>query len=56
VIRIFPNENSAVRLVGALLLEQSDAWLTGKKYLAMEEYWQTRKDAPTTQSNVVTLY
>jgi len=56
VIRIFPNENSAVRLVGALLLEQSDAWLTGKKYLAMEEYWQTRKDAPTPQSNVVTLY
>jgi transposase-like protein len=42
VIRIFPNEASAVRLVGALLAEQHEAWSTGKRYFDMTEYleWQ----------------
>jgi hypothetical protein len=25
-------------------MEQSDTWVTGKRYLSMTEYWQTRKD------------
>lgn len=42
VIRIFPNEASAVRLIGALLAEQHEAWSTGKRYFDMTEYleWQ----------------
>jgi hypothetical protein len=37
-------------------MEQSDTWVTGKRYLSMTEYWQTRKDAPVTQATVVSLY
>ncbi len=42
VIRIFPNRASAQRLLGALLLEQDEAWSTGRLYLDMTEYWQSR--------------
>jgi transposase-like protein len=35
VVRIFPNEASCVRLVSALALEQTEAWLTGPRYLDM---------------------
>lgn len=38
VIRIFPNQESAERLIGALLMEQHEAWSTGRKYFDMEEY------------------
>lgn len=31
VIRIFPNEDSAIRLLGALLMEQDEIWTTGKE-------------------------
>ena len=37
VIRIFPNRESCLRLVTALAAEQSDEWVTGKRYLNMEE-------------------
>lgn len=36
VASIFPNENSLFRLVGALLMEISEEWETGKIYLNME--------------------
>jgi hypothetical protein len=38
VIRIFPHEASAVRLIGALLAEQHEVWSTGKRYFDMAEY------------------
>lgn len=37
VIRIFPNQASVVRLLGALLMEQDERWSTGRKYLDMEQ-------------------
>ena len=37
-IRIFPNQASALRLIGALLLEQDEVWSEGRKYLEMAEY------------------
>ena len=43
VIRIFPNRESAIRLLGALLMEQDEVWSTGKRYLDMTAYWQWRK-------------
>lgn len=42
VIRIFPNRESAVRLLGALLLEQHEQWTTSSRYLDMTAYWQWR--------------
>jgi putative transposase len=43
VIRIFPNEASALRLIGALLAEHHEVWSTGKRYCDMTEYleWKT---------------
>lgn len=36
VIRIFPNRESLQRLVGALLMDTNERWLTGKCYLSPE--------------------
>lgn len=43
VIRIFPNMESVIRLMGALLMEQDEKWAAGKKYLDMAEYLSWRK-------------
>jgi transposase-like protein len=37
VVRIFPNREACLRLVTALLVEQSEEWVTGRRYLNMEE-------------------
>ena len=37
VVRIFPNQQSCLRLVTALAVEQSEEWLTGRRYLDMRE-------------------
>ena len=44
VIRIFPNEESAERLIGALLNEFYEEWQQGIRYLDMTEYWDWRKE------------
>ncbi len=54
VIRIFPNRDSAIRLVGALLLEQDEAWTTGHRYFDMTAYWQSRA-GQTPQKQEATL-
>ena len=33
VVRIFPNRESCLRLVSALAMEQSDEWISGRRYL-----------------------
>jgi transposase-like protein len=43
VIRIFPTRESAIRLLGALLMEQDEAWTTGKRYLDMAAYRHWRR-------------
>jgi putative transposase len=37
VVRIFPNREACLRLVTALAVEQSEEWVTGRRYLNMEE-------------------
>jgi putative transposase len=37
VVRIFPNRGACLRLVRALAVEQSEEWLTGRRYLEMQE-------------------
>jgi putative transposase len=42
VVRIFPNKQACLRLVTALAVEQSEEWLTGRRYLDMEELRELR--------------
>lgn len=37
VVRIFPNREACLRLVTALAVEQSERWVTGRRYLDMAE-------------------
>ncbi len=43
VVRIFPNRESCLRLVSAMAVEQSEEWLTGRRYLDMEELREHRR-------------
>ena len=44
VIRIFPNESSLIRLMGALLAEHHESWSSGRAYFNMSTYWQEREE------------
>jgi putative transposase len=44
VIRIFPNEQSAKRLIGALLSETNESWAE-RLYLDMQAYWEWREES-----------
>jgi len=37
VVRIFPNSEACLRLVTALCVEQSEEWVSGKRYLDMSD-------------------
>jgi putative transposase len=43
VVRIFPHRRSCLRLVTALAVEQSEEWLTGRRYLDIEELREHRR-------------
>jgi transposase-like protein len=47
--RIFPNRASLLRLATALAMEQSEEWVSGRRYLDMDPFWEDRRRpaAPT---------
>ena len=57
VIRIFPNEAAAERLLGAILVEIYEKWQSAIRYFDMTEFWAWRKDCEIQQSqnNVVAI-
>src|SRR5690625_847870 len=59
VIGIFPNTDSALRLLGAMLMEQDEEWTTGRCYFRMENYWEWKRslsqdqaDEPTSEGDL----
>ena len=52
VIRIFPNENSALRLMGALLAEIHEDW-QGRRYLNMDDFNEWIADQNNTPQETV---
>ncbi len=44
VIRIFPNRKSAIRLLGAVLMERHEQWTTGHRYFDLAAYWRWRRE------------
>jgi len=54
VIRIFPNRESVIRLLGALLMELDEKWASGRRYLDMDDYFEWRQSHPIKQQNKVT--
>ena len=56
VIRIFPNDDSALRLIGALLAEQNETWQE-RRYLDMDEFaeWAATRAAAGNENNIVAI-
>lgn len=56
VIRIFPNDASVLRIIGALLLEQNEKWQT-QRYFDMDEYheWQANRAPPVRKTSLTAI-
>ena len=54
VIRIFPNDDSALRLIGALLVEINEQWVT-RRYLDMDEFNEWLIEKEQAKTNVIEI-
>jgi putative transposase len=54
VIRIFPNEDAALRLIGALLAETNEQWVT-RRYLDMDEFNEWLAEQELAKTNVIDI-
>jgi putative transposase len=55
VVRIFPNREACLRLVTAFAVEQSEEWLTGRRYLDMEELRERRGSGDSKTTGVMLM-
>jgi putative transposase len=53
VVRIFPNREACLRLVTALAVEQSEEWVTGRRYLDMGELNEHPREKPQAEGVVL---
>ncbi len=37
VVGVFPNEESLFRLIGSILMDINEEWISGRRYLSWEE-------------------
>lgn len=56
VIRIFPNDASALRLIGALLAEHNEAWQE-RRYLDMDQFndWKAARASQNLPNQAIPL-
>lgn len=45
VLRIFPNEASAIRIIGALLADWHEEWISGNRYFDLTTYWEWKNES-----------
>ncbi len=53
VVRIFPNREACLRLVTALAVEQSEEWVTGRRYLDMGDLEEQRHEEREAQGVMI---
>jgi transposase-like protein len=51
VVRIFPNDESAWRLIGAYLAERHEEWSTKRRYLKMDEFHRWKRNMTDTEDD-----